>query len=119
MKKSFIVLPEQFTISDPFAAAVQLPQSLFPSAPNESAGPAAFTAGVLRETFKSISKSIFRVFEYFHNYFTGSGLYKIEIMGEENKKKTYNMDAGANYLLNQRDIPALWDVVETKDPYDI
>lgn len=96
-----------------------MPQRLIPRAPSESS-PSAFTAGVIRETFKTISRSFFHIFDAFGAYFLRRGMYDIEIEQEiEGKKKTekYTMDVAGMYLMDREEVPALWDIVVVNDPY--
>lgn len=117
IKRSFIIQPHDFTVNDPFGAVAHLPDSLIPSAPRETS-PSVFVAGVIRETLRSISRSFYYVFDYFRAYLRSQGLYKVDIVEGKKGIRRFDMDASAEYLLNEKNDPVLWDIVEIRDPYD-
>lgn len=119
VKRSFVVEPYHLSTSAAFPNATKLPQRLFPEDPSESS-PSAFTAGVIRETLKTISRSFFYIWDAFAAYFLRRGMYDIEVEREiKGQKKTekYIMDAAGMYLMDREDVPALWDIVVVNDPY--
>lgn len=117
VKRSFVVEPYNLSTSAGFPNATKIPQRLLPRAPSESS-PSEFTAGVIRETFKTISRSFFHLTDAFAAYFLRRGMYDIEIEQEVkgvNKTEKYIMDATGMYLM-ERDVPVLWDIVVVNDP---
>lgn len=116
LKRSLIIPPQQILVDSNFIATYNMPSLLVPRAPSETS-PSAFTAGIIRETMKNISRFFYAIFDGARIFFSQEGVLTVEIQQEKKgveSTERYFMDAGALYL-QEHDKIVLWDLVDTKD----